>query len=70
MAFNRENGTLRFWRARPTTYDERVDSVVNDTSIININYLGKSMIMDIYLHIRSNTFRFFYIPTSFIIVGR
>jgi hypothetical protein len=41
MAFNGENGTLRYLRARPATYDERVDSAVNDTSIININYLGK-----------------------------
>jgi hypothetical protein len=41
MAFNGENGTLRYLRARPATYDERVDSEVNDTSIININYLGK-----------------------------
>ncbi|CAF0923259.1 unnamed protein product [Rotaria sordida] len=40
MAFNGENGTLRFLRARPATYDERVDSAINDTSIININYLG------------------------------
>lgn len=41
MAFNGQNGTLRFLRARPATYDERVDSATNDTSIININYLGK-----------------------------
>ncbi|CAF2111654.1 unnamed protein product [Rotaria magnacalcarata] len=40
MAFNGENGTLRFLRARPATYDERVDSATHDTSIININYLG------------------------------
>ena len=41
MAFNGENGTLRFLRARPATYDERVDSAMGDTSIININYLGR-----------------------------
>ncbi|CAF1619655.1 unnamed protein product [Rotaria sp. Silwood1] len=40
MAFNGENGTLRFLRARPATYDQRVDSSINDTTIININYLG------------------------------
>ena len=44
MAFNGENGTLRYLRARPATYDERVDSAVNDTSIININYLGKGSV--------------------------
>ena len=43
MAFNGENGQLRFLRARPATYDERVGSAVNDTSIININYLGKQL---------------------------
>jgi hypothetical protein len=41
MAFNGGNGTLRYLRARPATYDERVDSALNDTSLININYLGK-----------------------------
>ncbi len=41
MAFNGENGESRFLKARPASYDERVDSAVNDTSIININYLGK-----------------------------
>ncbi|CAF1644902.1 unnamed protein product, partial [Didymodactylos carnosus] len=44
MAFNGKNGTLRYLRARPATYDERVDSTVNDTSIININYLGKHQV--------------------------
>ena len=44
MAFNGENGMLRYLRARPATYDERVDSAMNDTSIININYLGKMSI--------------------------
>jgi len=41
MAFNGENGTLRYLRARPATNDQRVDSSVNDTGILNINYLGK-----------------------------
>jgi hypothetical protein len=41
MAFNGENGTLRYLRARPATYNEYVDSAVNDTRIININYLDK-----------------------------
>lgn len=41
LAFNGENGQLRFLRARPASNDERVDSAINDTNILNINYLGK-----------------------------
>jgi len=41
IAFHGENGTLRYLRARSATYDQRVDSAVNGTGIININYLSK-----------------------------
>ena len=41
MAFNGENGQLRFLRARTSSNDERVDSAAHDTNILNINYLGK-----------------------------
>ncbi len=47
MAFNGENGALRYLRARPATSDECVDSSVNDTSLIKINYFGKELIIHI-----------------------
>ncbi len=46
MAFNGENGTLRYLRARPATYDQRVDSSVNDTGIINRRFYWKARLYE------------------------